>query len=65
MGKSLPARESAAEELEDQVSPQMNKLIEQNAASGQPRPVIPAYPQVTRAFQQTVTGLSFYEGTDE
>ncbi|MCP3028469.1 ABC transporter substrate-binding protein [Halobacillus sp. A5] len=61
----LPARYSAAEELEDQVTPQMNKLIEQNTASGQPRPVIPAYPQVTRAFQQTVTGLSFYENTDE
>ncbi|MFG6150106.1 ABC transporter substrate-binding protein [Halobacillus sp. B23F22_1] len=61
----LPARYSAAEELEDQVTPQMNKLIEQNTASGQPRPVIPAYPQVTRAFQQTVTGLSFYEDTDE
>ncbi|WP_101845673.1 ABC transporter substrate-binding protein [Halobacillus sp. Marseille-P3879] len=60
----LPARYSAAEELEDQVTPQMNKLIEQNTASGQPRPVLPAYPQVTRAFQQTVTGLSFYE-TDE
>ncbi|MFB5661251.1 ABC transporter substrate-binding protein [Alteribacillus sp. HJP-4] len=61
----LPARKSAAEELEDQVSPQMNKLIEQNTASGQPRPVIPAYPQVTRAFQQTITGLSFYEDEEE
>ncbi|WP_173917543.1 ABC transporter substrate-binding protein [Halobacillus sp. Marseille-Q1614] len=61
----LPARYSAAEDLEDEVSPQMNTLIEQNKASGKARPVIPAYPQVTRAFQQTITGLSFYESKAE
>ncbi|WP_082235298.1 ABC transporter substrate-binding protein [Halobacillus massiliensis] len=61
----LPARYSAADELKDLVTPQMNTLIEQNQASGKARPVLPAYPQVTRAFQQTVAGLSFYENEKE
>ncbi len=61
----LPARHSAAEELEGQVSPQMSTLIEQNTASAHPRPIVPAYPQVTRAFQQTLTGLAYYETTEE
>ncbi|RKD76404.1 carbohydrate ABC transporter substrate-binding protein (CUT1 family) [Sinobaca qinghaiensis] len=57
----LPSRYSAIEEIEDDVSPQMNTLIEQNEASGKARPVLPEYPQITRSFQQTISGLPYYE----
>ncbi len=57
----LPSRYSAIEEIEDEVSPQMNTLIEQNEASGKARPVLPEYPQITRSFQQTISGLPYYE----
>lgn len=57
----LPARSSAAEEVKDQVSPEMNVLIEQNEKTAKARPVLPDYPQISRAFQQTISDLAHYE----
>lgn len=60
----LPARYSSADIVEQEASEPMKFLIEQNEISGQPRPVIPAYPQVSRAFQQTITGLEYYDADE-
>src|SRR5919107_1552696 len=42
-------------------SDQMNVFMKQLKESGHARPVTPAYPQVTRAFQQTIDDISFYD----
>jgi fructooligosaccharide transport system substrate-binding protein len=39
----------------------MNVFMKQLKKSGHARPVTPAYPQVTRAFQQTIDDISFYD----
>lgn len=57
----LPPRYSTIEEIEDQVSPQMKVLIEQNTKTGRARPVIPEYPQITRAFQQTISDVVYFD----
>lgn len=57
----LPAAYSVIEEVQDQVSPEMNVLIEQNSKSAHARPVLPEYPQVSRIFQQTVSDVAYYE----
>ncbi|MEC1583803.1 hypothetical protein P9D80_00255 [Bacillus spizizenii] len=35
--------------------------MQQLKETGHARPVTPAYPQVTRAFQQTIDDISFYD----
>ena len=57
----LPPRYSTIEKIEDQVSPQMQVLIEQNMQTGRARPVIPEYPQITRAFQQAISDVVYFE----
>lgn len=57
----LPARHSSTEAVQGKIPEPMEVLIEQNETSGQPRPVVPTYPQVSRSFQQTITGLTYYE----
>ncbi|WP_152658597.1 ABC transporter substrate-binding protein [Oceanobacillus sp. CFH 90083] len=57
----LPASYSAIDEITDQVSDEMNVLIEQNAASAQARPLLPSYPQVSRIFQDTISDATYYE----
>lgn len=39
----------------------MNVFMQQLKETGHARPVTPAYPQVTRAFQQTIDDISFYD----
>ncbi|GAA5416815.1 hypothetical protein Pryu01_01854 [Paraliobacillus ryukyuensis] len=57
----LPAAYSVIEEVQDKVSPELNFLIEQNSKSAHARPVLPAYPQVSRVFQQTVSDATYYK----
>ncbi|WP_447394780.1 hypothetical protein, partial [Shigella flexneri] len=57
----LPASYSAIDEITDEVSDEMNVLIEQNAASAQARPLLPNYPQVSRIFQDTISDTTYYE----
>lgn len=57
----LPPRYSTIEKIEDQVSPQMKVLIEQNTKTGRARPVVPEYPQITRAFQQTISDVIYFD----
>ncbi|WP_077622429.1 ABC transporter substrate-binding protein [Sediminibacillus massiliensis] len=57
----LPAASSVIEEVQDEVSPQMNVLINQNSNSAKARPVLPEYPQISRIFQQTVSDAAYYE----
>lgn len=57
----LPPRYSTIEKIEDEVSPQMKVLIEQNTKTGRARPVIPEYPQITRAFQQTISDVVYFD----
>lgn len=57
----LPIRNSTIELIKDEVSDGMRVLMEQNQRSGHARPVVVAYPQVSRAFQQAVQDISYYE----
>ncbi len=57
----LPIRNSTIELIKDDVSENMRFLMEQNQKSGHARPVVVAYPQVSRAFQQAVQDISYYE----
>lgn len=57
----LPIRKSTMEDLKDEVSPEMAFLMEQNAQTAHARPVVVAYPQVSRAFQQAMQDISYYE----
>ncbi|WP_059102971.1 ABC transporter substrate-binding protein [Shouchella shacheensis] len=61
----LPSRQSSTDMIQDEVPEQLKVLIEQNEKSGRARPVLPAYPQVSRAFQQTIGALEYYEGEEE
>lgn len=62
MGNSvLPARQSVADRMLEEVDDPMQVLIEQNAQTGRARPVLVNYPQVSRAFQETVTESTYYE----
>lgn len=66
MGNSvLPARQSVADRMLEEVSEPMTVLIEQNTASGKARPVLKRYAQVSRAFQQTVIESTYYEENPE
>lgn len=57
----LPIRNSTIELIKDDVNDGMGMLMEQNRISGQARPVIVAYPQVSRAFQQAIQDTSYFE----
>ncbi|MYL32138.1 extracellular solute-binding protein [Pontibacillus yanchengensis] len=61
----LPASKSIIDEVKQEVSPQMQVLIEQNAKSGHARPVLPEYPQVSRVFQQTILDLTYPDKNDD
>ena len=57
----LPARQSVADRMMEEVSEPMKVLIEQNSKTGRARPVLVNYPQVSRTFQDTVTESTYYE----
>jgi fructooligosaccharide transport system substrate-binding protein len=57
----LPIRNSTIELIKDEVSEGMRTLMEQNQRSGHARPVVVAYPQVSRAFQQAIQDISYFE----
>ncbi len=57
----LPIRNSTVDLIKDEVSEGMQVLIKQNQLSGHARPVVVAYPQVSRAFQQAVQDISYFE----
>ncbi|MBO0424056.1 ABC transporter substrate-binding protein [Enterococcus plantarum] len=57
----LPIRKSTIELIKNDVSKEMRFLMEQNQKSGHARPVVVAYPQVSRAFQQSIQDASYYK----
>ncbi|CZQ99676.1 fructooligosaccharide transport system substrate-binding protein [Trichococcus flocculiformis] len=57
----LPARQSVADRMMEEVSEPMKVLIEQNSKTGRARPVLVNYPQVSRTFQDTVTESTYHE----
>lgn len=57
----LPIRKSTIEDMKDEVPKEMAFLMEQNQKSGHARPVVVAYPQVSRAFQQAMQDISYYK----
>ena len=57
----LPIRRSTIKNIKDKVSEPMRFLMEQNAATAHARPVVVAYPQVSRSFQQAMQDISYYE----
>ncbi|GEK89862.1 fructooligosaccharide transport system substrate-binding protein [Alkalibacterium putridalgicola] len=62
MGNSvLPARQSVADRMLEEVEEPMQVLIEQNSKTGRARPTLINYPQVSRTFQETVTESTYYE----
>lgn len=62
MGNSvLPARQSVADRMLEEVSEPMKVLIEQNTTTGRARPVQVNYPQISRTVQETVTESTYYE----
>ncbi|MDS2915896.1 sugar ABC transporter substrate-binding protein, partial [Streptococcus pneumoniae] len=56
----LPIRKSTIENIKDKVSEPMRFLMEQNSKTAHARPVVVAYPQVSRAFQQAMQDISYY-----
>ncbi|MCZ0874570.1 ABC transporter substrate-binding protein [Peribacillus sp. AS_2] len=58
---ALPVRYSSEKVMAKEFSDQMNVFLKQLKETGHARPVTPAYPQVTRAFQQTIDDISFYD----
>lgn len=62
MGNSvLPARQTVADRMIEEVEEPMQVLIEQNTNTGKSRPALVNYPQVSRTFQQTVTESTYFE----
>ncbi|SFC63032.1 fructooligosaccharide transport system substrate-binding protein [Alkalibacterium subtropicum] len=62
MGNSvLPARQSVADRMLEEVEEPMQVLIEQNSKTGRARPTLINYPQVSRTFQETVTESTYFE----
>ena len=47
--------------MQNKVSEPMKFLMEQNATTAHARPVVVAYPQVSRAFQQAMQDISYYK----
>jgi fructooligosaccharide transport system substrate-binding protein len=58
---ALPVRYSSEKVMAKEFSDQMNVFLKQLKETGHARPVTPAYPQVTRAFQQAIDDISFYD----
>jgi fructooligosaccharide transport system substrate-binding protein len=58
---ALPVRYSSEKVMAKEFSDPMNVFLKQLKETGHARPVTPAYPQVTRAFQQTIDDISFYD----
>ena len=66
LGHSVPpARKSSIEKIEGDISSQFEVLIDQNEKSAKARPVISEYPQVSRAFRETIADLAHIEGDSE
>lgn len=61
----LPATYEVKEEIEDEVSPEMSILIEQNTETAQPRPVLVEYPQISRIFRETISDVTQYEENED
>lgn len=57
----LPIRKSTAEMIKNDIPEGMKFLMEQNQLSGHARPVVVAYPQVSRAFQQAASDVGYYK----
>lgn len=57
----LPIRNSTIEMIKDEVNDGMKMLMEQNQMSGHARPVVVAYPQVSRAFQQAIQDITYFD----
>lgn len=57
----LPASKSVMQYMKGKVSPQLQFLIDQNAKSAHPRPVLPEYPQVTKIVQDTIIDATYYK----
>lgn len=57
----LPIRKSTIENIKNKVSEPMRFLMDQNATTAHARPVVVAYPQVSRAFQQAMQDISYYK----
>ena len=57
----LPIRKSTIKNMQNKVSEPMKFLMEQNATTAHARPVVVAYPQVSRAFQQAMQDISYYK----
>ncbi|MCZ0068163.1 sugar ABC transporter substrate-binding protein [Bacillus sonorensis] len=58
---ALPVRYSSEKVLAKEFSAEMNVFLQQLKETGHARPVTPAYPQVTRAFQQAIDDISFFD----
>lgn len=57
----LPIRKSTAELIKNDIPEGMKFLMEQNQRSGHARPVVVAYPQVSRAFQQAAADAGYFK----
>jgi fructooligosaccharide transport system substrate-binding protein len=57
----LPIRNSTIDLIKDEVNEGLRMLMEQNQLSGHARPVVVAYPQVSRAFQQAVQDITYFK----
>lgn len=57
----LPIRKSTAELIKSEIPEGMKFLMEQNQLSGHARPVVVAYPQVSRAFQQAASDVGYFK----
>lgn len=58
---ALPVRYSSEKVMAKEFSDEMNVFLQQLKETGHARPVTPAYPQVTRAFQQAIDDISFFD----
>ncbi|MDF2884666.1 MAG: ABC-type sugar transport system, periplasmic component [Clostridiaceae bacterium] len=61
----LPMRYSTIKNVQGKVSENMKFLMDQNAKSAHARPVIVSYPQVSRAFQDAVTDVTYYKNNPD
>lgn len=57
----LPIRKSTADLIKNDIPEGMKFLMEQNQLSGKSRPVVVAYPQVSRAFQQAAADAGYFK----
>lgn len=57
----LPIRKSTAELIKNDIPEGMKFLMDQNQRSGHARPVVVAYPQVSRAFQQAAADAGYFK----